>query len=410
MIHSAAWWLFFNLLSIVFLAFYSMMEMACVSFNKVRLHYYVQKGKQRAKWLNYLLQHPFRLFGTTLIGVNVAMVAGSECAREFHSAIGLNPALAPLSQVIIVVIFGELAPMFAARHYAEHVAILGVPLVYASARILTPVLWVIGWISKATNFLIKGKTEQPSIFLSQEELQKILEEHEEEPSTGLNTQELNLITQNIFHLRHKGANQLMTSIEVFPRLPSNATVVQMKNFIKRTNANFVMVYYKEITNIVGIAFPRDLVRAHDTKRIRDFTRPPWFITKNTKLTQILHQFQRNSQTVAVILDRKGKAMGLITLNDLLSTIFGEARYRQQKQKNLLIIERTFPGDMLVGEFNREFEVVLDPSEGLTLSELMEKVLGHHPEEKESIFIEPFELIAKETSILEVKYIEVKTHT
>jgi len=104
-----------------------MVEMACVSFNKVRLHYYVNQGNRRAIWLNYLLQHPFRLFGTTLIGVNVAMVVGSECSREFHSALGLSPDLAPLSQVIIVVIFAELAPMFAARHYAEHVAMLGAP-------------------------------------------------------------------------------------------------------------------------------------------------------------------------------------------------------------------------------------------------------------------------------------------
>ncbi len=116
-----------NFLSIIMLAFYSMTEMACVSFNKVRLQYYVSKGMKRAIWLNALLQHPSRLFGTTLIGVNIAMFFGSEFSRQFYSSIGLNPDWSPLTQVILVVIFGELAPMFAARRYPEHVSILGIP-------------------------------------------------------------------------------------------------------------------------------------------------------------------------------------------------------------------------------------------------------------------------------------------
>lgn len=184
MTSTALWWLFFNLLSIFLLGFYSMMEMACVSFNKIRLHYYVYKGNKRAKWLNYLLHHPFRLFGTTLIGVNVSMVVGSECAREFHSAVGLDPDLAPLSQVILVVIFGELAPMFAARLFPEYIAMMGVPLIYASAKLLSPALKLIGLISNLVNFFIKGKSHDADIFLSQEELQNILEEQGDAPPIG----------------------------------------------------------------------------------------------------------------------------------------------------------------------------------------------------------------------------------
>ncbi|MFQ5730180.1 MAG: transporter associated domain-containing protein, partial [Waddliaceae bacterium] len=81
-----------------------------------------------------------------------------------------------------------------------------------------------------------------------------------------------------------------------------------------------------------------------------------------------------------------------------------------REKSRFILERTFSGEMMVEEFNREFGVVLDPDEKLTLSQLMSKKLGHHPEEGESIYIEPFELTAKETSLLEVKSIIIKTRT
>ena len=131
-------WAFFLMLLIVSLViqgFYSMLEMACVSFNRVRLQYYVSQKNRRAMWLSYLLNNPTRLFGTTLIGVNTAMQFGSECARRFYASLHVSPDWAPLSQVIIVLIFAELAPMFAARRFAENVAMLGIPIIYITSFI-----------------------------------------------------------------------------------------------------------------------------------------------------------------------------------------------------------------------------------------------------------------------------------
>ena len=385
-----------------------MVEMACVSFNKVRLHYYVNQGNRRAIWLNYLLQHPFRLFGTTLIGVNVAMVVGSECSREFHSALGLSPDLAPLSQVIIVVIFAELAPMFAARHYAEHVAMLGAPLLYASAKLLTPVLWLVGLITRFVNLLITGREAPLNFFLSQEELQTILKEHAEERPPGTESDDFNVIAANIFRLRYKDASQVYTPLTRVPKIPSSATIGQLRNLMRKTLVNYIPIYHKVTHNIVGIAFPRDLVRVPDTKRVRDYTRAPWFVTQTTKVNTILHQFRRNNQSVAIILDEEGKAVGLIDLDDVLEQLFGKIPYFPTEKKALLFIERSFPGEMKVADFNTQFNVILSTEGELTLSELMTKTLGHTPEKGESVYIKPFELTAKETSLLEAKTISIKT--
>ena len=62
--------LFLTLLAIVTQALFALFEMAAVSFNKMRLQYYVSKGDKRAIWLNDLLHHPGRLFGTALICIN----------------------------------------------------------------------------------------------------------------------------------------------------------------------------------------------------------------------------------------------------------------------------------------------------------------------------------------------------
>ncbi len=408
MTHTAAWWLSLNFLSIVMLAFYSMLEMACVSFNKVRLQYYVSKGIKQAIGLNYLLQNPSRLFGTTLIAVNIALVVGSECAREFHSSIGLNPDLAPLSQVILVVIFGELAPMFAARHYPEHVAMLGVPVVYATAKVMTPFLWVLGGFSKICDFCLGDKKSESKIFLSREELLKLLESQEEEKPSGSDTDEFNNVVTNIFLLRDKDVRQVMTPLVQIPMIPSNGTVMQARLALQKSKHDYLPIFQKDKNNIVAIVQPRDLIRAPDAKRARDYSQSPWFITQITSLTQILKQFRTNNKNVAVVLDAKGKAIGMINLDDIIEEIFGEPRLYKPAQQNLLIVERTFSTSTKIADLNKELGIELQFSSQATLNDLIHDKLGEHPKVGESFVIGAFEIIIKSISLLETKTVTIRS--
>lgn len=414
MISSYAWfWLGLNLISIVILSFYSMMEMACVSFNKVRLQYYVSKGDKHAIRLNYMLHHPSYLFGTTLIGVNVALIFGSEFSRQFHSSIGLSPDLAPLSQVIIVVIFGELAPMFAARRYAEHMAMLGINFLYLSAILMKPILWAINLLTRLTHHFMGSRyASNPNIFLSQEELQKILEEHDEEKIATGSSEDFNAIVSNIFNLREKTVQQVMTPLKNISMISSSSTIGEMRETLSETDYPFLVVYQQKNSNIIGIAFPRDLVREPDSRKIRDHIRQPWFITQRSEILQILTQFRYNNQTLAVVIDEKGLAVGILTLEDVIEEIFGKTRLSLPPTKHIPsvpLIELTVPGNMKIADFNRMYEVRLKVEEDVeTFSDLIIKVLAHHPEEGESIYIPPFELQVKETSLLEVKSVTIKT--
>lgn len=401
----AFFWFLLNIGSIIVLAFYSMSEMACVSFNKVRLQYYVSEGNKRAEWLNWLLHNPTRLFGTTLIGVNVATFFGSEFAREFHSAIGIDPDFSPISQVFLVVLFGELAPMFAARRYAEHVAMLSVPLLYGSAKILAPFIWLIGLVTRLCSKLFGFSQTDSNIYLNQEELQKILEEHDEDrPPGGSEVDDFNAATAHIFSLRHKTVRQVMRPIHSIKRIPSNATVAQVMNVLRRAQEDYVAVYHRVPSNIVGIAHVNDLIRVPENRRVRDYAHPPWFVTQTTSLMQILHQFRRSKEIVAIILDKQGNAEGIVRLDDIMETLQGP----NQPIEQMTFIERTLPGDMTVGQFNEQFDVELDVDLTETLEELIVRHLGHHPEVGESIFLDPYELTVEETSLRGVRSVSVTT--
>ena len=408
MSNSAFFWLLLNVFSIAMLAFYSMAEMAAVSFNKVRLQYYVSKGEKRAVWLNWLLHNPTRLFGTTLIGVNVATFFGSEFAREFYLSIGVNPDYSPFSQVLLVVILGELAPMFAARRYAEHVAMIAVPLVFASSKILAPFIWIISKITDFCSRFFRASETQSNIFLSQEELQKVLEEHDEDRPPGSETEDFNVVTANIFSLRQKDVRQIMEPIQSLKKVPSNATVAQVINVLRKTEADYVAIYHKDLFNIVGIAHVCDLVRIHENRRVRDYAKPPWFVTQSSTVMQILSQFLRNNEILAIILNKEGHAEGFIRLEDIVEEIFGVTNLNGNHAKQMTYIERTLPGELKVEHFNKQFDISLDKDKELTLSELIIRELGHHPEVGESIYINPFVLTVAETSLRGIKTVNVTT--
>ncbi len=408
-------WKFFLLMVVVCLVvqgFFAMAEMACVSFNKVRLQYFVSKKNKRAIWLSYLLNHPTQLFGTTLILVNLALQLGSECSRRFYDSIGLSADLAPLTQVLLVIIFAEIAPMAAGRRYAEHAAMICVPIVYCISFLLKPVIWLFNALCIITQRFLGGKAIS-QLYLSREELQKMLEEREEVKKPTNEQEEFNNIVANIFSLRSKTAIELMQPLKSIQMIPSGFNVAEMRNLLKAGYTPYLPIYHRNVENIVAIAYPRDLLRLSENKRVREHARPPWFITTNEYILEILRQFRGNNQTVAVVLDEKGAAVGILTLDEIIDEIFGQtdtwmAFGDTSPNIQKVFVDRSFSGDMKIKEFNQRFHVFLDPDGEETLEELMEKHLGHRPAKGESVRIGRFELTVEESPLIGALVVAVRT--
>lgn len=386
-----------------------MLEMAAVSFNKVRLQYWVAQKKRRAKWLTYLLNRPTLLFGVTLIGVNTCLQLGSECARRFYEAMGLSPDWAPLSQIILVLIFAELSPMFAGRRYAEHAAMLGSPLLYATSIILRPIIWLLDLLCRFVGFLLKSPTAK-SVYLSREDLQHVFEQHEEEQRP---TKEINTIVANIFSLKGKIAKDLMALLKSIQMVPAFCSVGEMRTLLNYKYTPFLPIYDRDPRHILGIVYPRDLLRISDETKVRSHARPAWFITENSSVLQILKQFRSNNQSIAVVLNEAGFAVGILTLDQIVDAIFGktddwESFGEMSPRMHHVIVDRTFPGDLQIKDFNQKFHVHLDSRGADTLEELLEKTLGHPPEKGESVHIDQFELTLEESPLLGPCKIAVRT--
>lgn len=409
---SEAWTYFFFLLilALIIQSFYSMLEMACVSFNRIRLQYYVSKNHMRAKWLSRLLSNPAQLFGTTLIGVNAAMQFGSECARRLYSSLGLSPDWSILSQVFIVLIFAELAPMFAARRYAENVTMLGIPIVYFTSILLRPITTILEGICRLIYWFFDVKA--PSTILSQDELQRAIEERDDIPYRKEKT-EFDPILANIFSLKNKTAKDLMNPIDKNKIIFSNATVEDLRKLLGLEVVPFIPVCHKTKNNVVAIAFPRDLLRYPNETRLRAYSRSPWFVMEKNSILEIIKEFRRNNQSLAIVLNQAGSAIGILTLDSVVDEIFGQrddwvSFGEFAPEKHRVIIDRSLPGETRVSDVNLWFKLSLPEKEGETLEELMIRLLKHRPEKGEVLRLEDIELMVEETSLIIGRTISIKS--
>lgn len=384
-------YLFLTLLSVLIQGIFALFEMAALSTSRIRLQYYASIGNKRAHWLHSLLQHPSRFFGTTLIGVNTALLIGSECSRKFYEFLNINPDFAPITQIFLVVVLGELSPMFAARRHPSQLALALVPFMALISRILLPFIWVFGLLSR----LIGGKKDSSSVF-SREEVAVAFRQRENSED------ELNAITEQIFQFKNQTAGQFMMPLEKVITVPTTATLFDVNQLLQTHYQPMIFMYRHQPQQIVALVKVRDLLRLKETAGIFEKSKSPWFVSKNTSILELMQQFKTNKQSAAVILDLNGKACGILTLDHVVSQIFGnESAITQIEEIPALYVERTLPGEMTIAEFNQEFHANIRHEEEETISDLMSRELGHTPVSGDTIRIDSYEFTVEEATLLGV---------
>lgn len=398
--NSPFFWLGVNLLCIFVQGFFSMMEMACISFNRVRLQYYLTKSNKKASYINFLVRRPYRLFGTVMLGVNIALQIGSESSRTCYKLLGISPEYAPATQIILVVIFAELIPLAISRKIPEKIALKGAPILYFAHYLFYPLIQCVGGITNMIYFILNIKEETLHSTLSRDELQKTLETHHEE-------HDFNVIATNIFSLSATSVEQVCQYLDQIPILSATASVRDVCQLVRRHRLDFVPVYHKVKKNIVGIAFPKNLINRNPSDPVVPYLSSPWFITAKSKLIHAIQEFRKNSSNVAIVLNNNGEPMGVLGLHTVFKTLFNTRNIAQLKPKPTSLIERTFSGNTPLSEIENELDIIFMDNDCTTIEQLMLKLLDTPPEVGASIIINDLLLEVKEISLYGIKTVAIK---
>ena len=186
---------------------------------------------------------------------------------------------------------------------------LGVPILYFTSILLRPIIWLLDLLCRLVNKLV-GSPTAAGLYLSREELQKMIEEREVTHPKA-EGEEFNTVASNIFTLKNKSAKELMTPLKDVQMVAASCTLKEMRDLLAKSYTPFLPIYQRTREHIVAIAYPRDLLRLAEIKRVREHARNPWFITENSSILQILRQFRRNNESVSVVLNEAGSAVGIL---------------------------------------------------------------------------------------------------
>ncbi len=305
-------------------AFFSGIETGVISIHRVRLKHAVRKGARNAVILQWFINNPDRLLGTTLVGTNICIVMTSIVSASFASTIWQTwgEAISTPVIAIIVLIFCEYLPkawfhgrpLERCRRYARILRI--------SEIILRPISVSIVGITKC---LVTGPPKslpQPHPFVTREDLKLLAREGEK--SGALSAGERAMISR-VFELPAKKAKDVMRLRKDVVTAPTNATIPEFLELARTSHYTRMPLYDKNQDKFIGIinvfyVLANQPDAAPET--IAKFARPPLFITEDTSVDDIFPLLRRSRQPMCLVTNEKSEVTGMITTEDILEEIVG----------------------------------------------------------------------------------------
>jgi putative hemolysin len=375
--------------------FFSSAETALFSISKAKaIHLAKQKGPTN-KLIKKMKADPHRLLSTILIGNNIVNIGASAIATAITIDLFESHAVGIATGVMtfLILIFGEIFPKSIATRNNILIARLVIFPLYWLSILLTPLVLFLNFIPKLT-----GKIHKKPI-VTEEELMTFVEVVEEEG--GIEEEEKALI-ENIFEFDDTNASEIMT-----PR--ADMFVIDVNEELKleeivKSGFTRIPVIEGDIDHVVGILNIKDLLMHQATSDepidVRKIMRGPYFVPENKKLDNLLQQFKKRKQHMAIIVDEHGGVSGLITLEDALEEIVGEIIDETDTVEHHIVKTKSNEWRVLgkseIDEVNEIIKMnIPDSREYDTFSGYVLDHIGRIPQEKEEIEIGPFLITVKE---------------
>ena len=310
-------------------AFFSAVETAYSSFNKIRFKSLAQAGNKRAEAVLKLESKYEKLLTGILIGNNIVNIALSSIATLFfvelirqtnpQSAESIGATVSTIVSTVAVLIFGEISPKVIARQNADKLVVAFYPIIKFILIILTPLTVVFGAWSALMSKIFRSK-EQSTI--TEEELITIVDEAQEDGT--LESDEGNLIRSAI-EFSDVSAGDILTPRVEICAIPKDASVEEIAKIFIETSYSRLPVYGEDIDDIIGILHEKDFFVAYhnNNKTVTKHIKKPVHVSEHIKITDLLQTLKTKKCHMAIVVDEFGGTMGIVTMEDIIEELIGD---------------------------------------------------------------------------------------
>jgi putative hemolysin len=317
---------------------FSMSEIALISSRKSRLETAAKKGNKSAKTALDLANSPNKFLsavqiGITLIGILTGIYSGDKITEDVEYFVSGFEAIAPYAHsvavgiVVVILTFfslvlGELLPKRIGLNHPEAIAkAMAMPMKVISI-ITAPFIWL---LTTSTEFLLKILQIKPTADgkVTEEEIKAIIKEGTEVGEVQEIEQD---IVERVFHIGDRKVNSLMTHRSSMVYLSMDDTLEEIKSKVLDELHSVYPVCEENLDEVVGVVFLKDLFANFEKGNfdLRSIAREPSYFIEHTSAYKALENFKKTKVHYAFITDEYGVFQGIITLNDILEALVGDA--------------------------------------------------------------------------------------
>lgn len=380
---------------LAFSAFFSGVETALVSIDKVRARQLSKKGSKEALLIEEFQANPHNMLSAILIGNNVVNIASTAIATNIAIQIFQSHAIGIAIGVMtfVILVFGEITPKSIAVQNSEFIAMIVIRPIKLLSRALSPVIWLLGGVQRVIIKGIGAKEPEP---MTEQDVKTMVTMGAEVGAIDKAEREM---IHRIFKFDDIEVEQVMTPRVAMKALPASTKLKDIKGLLAEKPFSRIPVYDGKLDNIIGIFYARDAwdhINGKMDITLGALAKPAIFVPTTKKIDKLLSQFQREHIHMAIVVGDYGGVLGLVTMEDLLEEIVGEI---VDESDEIYTVNKTgknsheVNGRITLEQVNKFLGTKMESEDYDTLSGFMIEKFDRLPKQNEKIKVGNYTFVA-----------------
>ena len=406
--------------TMIFSAFFSGMEIAFVSSNRMLAEMERGKNGMAQKAIAFFYRHPNNFVSTMLVGNNIALVIyGILFAQIFDATLfsslgdGERVTADTLASTIVVLFTGEFIPKLIFKSNPNKMLSLFALPAMICYILLYP-------ISRFATFLSKGMlrivgirmvTAKDETEFSKVDLDYLVQSSIDNAKNEDDIEDEVKIFHNALDFSETKVSDCMvprTEIEAVDI--DDCTTEDLKNKFIETGFSKIVVYKNDIDHVVGYIHSSEMF--HDTTQWKEHIRTLPFVPETMTAQKLMHIFLQQKRSLAIVVDEFGGTSGLVSLEDIVEEIFGDIE--DEHDSNNYVAKKTDSGEYILSarleieKVNEMFALDLPESDDyMTVGGLILHEYQSFPKLNEIVVIDKFEFKIIKSTMTKIELVRLK---
>jgi CBS domain containing-hemolysin-like protein len=416
---------------LVLSAFFSGMEIAYVSSNKVHIAIEKQQDGFLSKILQKITNRPSKFIATMLIGNNIALVIyglfmgdllmsyigpylgidSQNTSSSSDSIMFLALFIQTIISTFVILITAEFLPKVFFQIYANNLVKFFALPVYFFYILFSVVSEFIIWITdKILKLIFKTDGDEVQLSFSKVELGNYISEQMETVKREDEVDSEIQIFQNALDFSEVKSREVLIPRTEVVAVTIDRSPKELSELFIKTGLSKILVYNENIDNILGYVHSFELFKKPTT--IKSILIPVVFVPETMLIKEVLNILTKKSKSIAVVIDEYGGTSGILTVEDIIEELFGEI---EEEHDKLVLIEKVvnngiyvFSARLDVDYLNETYKLNLPENENYeTLGGMIVSFTEGIPKKDEVIVFQDYTFNILEVSNTKLELVEVK---